>query len=286
MSLLDKAGHYRIGDLVVRRIGYGAMQLAGPGVFGPPRDRGTAIAVLRAAVEAGVNHIDTSDYYGPFVVNDLIREALYPYPAGLVLVTKVGARRSDDGGWHPAFSREALTQAIHDNLKRLGIDTITVNLRGMFSAHGPAEGSMVEAVETLAELQQQGLVRDIGLSNITPKQLADGRRACTIACVQNHYNLVHRADDAMIDVLAADGIPYVPFFPLGGFNPIQSDALAGVATMLGATPLQVALAWLLRRSPNILLIPGTSSLGHLHENLAVADLELPDEAMVALDAIA
>jgi aryl-alcohol dehydrogenase-like predicted oxidoreductase len=286
MSNLDKAGSHAIGDRTVRRIGYGAMQLAGPGVFGPPRDRETAIAVLRAAVEAGVNHIDTSDYYGPYVVNELIREALYPYPADLVLVTKVGARRTDDAGWHPAFSPEALTEAIHDNLQRLGVDTITANLRGMFSPLGPAEGSMDEAIETLAELQQQGLVRDIGLSNVTPKQLADGRRICAIACVQNHYNLVHRADDAMIDALAADGIPYVPFFPLGGFNPIQSDALEGIAETLGATPLQVALAWLLRRSPNILLIPGTSSLGHLHENLAVADLELTDAAMAALDAIA
>ena len=269
----------------MRRIGYGAMQLAGPGVFGPPRDRATAIAVLRAAIDAGVNHIDTSDYYGPYVVNELIREALHPYPSDLVLVTKVGARRSEDGAWLPAFSRAALTQAIHDNLKRLSLDTITVNLRGMFSPHGPAEGSMDEAVETLAELQQQGLVRDIGLSNITPKQLADGRRICTIACVQNHYNLVHRTDDAMIDALATDGIPYVPFFPLGGFSPIQSDVLGKVATELGATPLQVALAWLLRRSANILLIPGTSSLGHLHENLAVADLELTDAAMTALDTI-
>ena len=285
MSNLDKAGRYRLGEREVKRIGYGAMQLAGPGVFGPPRDRTEAIAVLRAAVEAGVDHIDTSDYYGPFVVNELIREALHPYPDGLTLVTKVGARRGSKGEWLPAFSREDLTQAIHDNALRLGVDSITVNLRSMFSPLGPAEGSLAEPLEVLAELQQQGLIRHIGLSNITAAQLSEGRSICQIACVQNHYNLVHRADDAMIDALAADGIPYVPFFPLGGFSPIQSDALAGVASELGATPLQVALAWLLRRSPNLLLIPGTSSLGHLRENLAVADLELPDEAMAKLDVI-
>ena len=285
MSNLDKAGRYRLGGHDVRRIGYGAMQLAGPGVFGPPRDRDVAIAVLRAAVEAGVDHIDTSDYYGPFVVNELIREALHPYPDGLTLVTKVGAVRDSKGNWLPAFSREALTQAVHDNLARLKLDTITVNLRSMFSPLGPAEGSLAAPLEVLAELQEQGLIDHIGLSNITPTQLTEGRSICPIACVQNHYNLVHRTDDAMIDALAADGIPYVPFFPLGGFSPIQSDALATIAVELGATPLQIALAWLLRRSPSILLIPGTSSLGHLQENLAVADLELPDEAMARLDAI-
>jgi pyridoxine 4-dehydrogenase len=286
VSNLDKAGRYRLGDHQVRRIGYGAMQLAGPGVFGPPRDRAAAITVLRAAVEAGVDHIDTSDYYGPFVVNDLIREALHPYPDELVLVTKVGARRSSTGEWLPAFSPAELTRAIHDNLRRLGVDAITVNLRAMFSPLGPAEGSLAEQLEVLAELQQQGLIRQIGLSNVTPTQLAEGRSFCAIACVQNHYNLVHRSDDAMLDGLAAHGIPYVPFFPLGGFSPIQSEALARIASEVGATPLQVALAWLLRRSPNILLIPGTSSLGHLRENLAVADLELPPEALATLDAIA
>lgn len=286
MSNLDKAGRFRLGDRAVRRIGYGAMQLTGPGVFGPPQDREAAIAVLRAAIEAGVDHIDTSDYYGPFVVNELIREALHPYPSDLVLVTKVGARRGSNAEWLPAFSREDLTQAIHDNLRRLGVKTIVVNLRAMFSPHGPAEGSLAKPLEVLAELQQQGLIDHIGLSNITPAQLVEGRNICPIACVQNHYNLVHRSDDAMIDALAADGIPYVPFFPLGGFNPIQSDALAAVANELAATPLQVALAWLLRRAPNILLIPGTSSLGHLHENLEVADLHLPDDAMARLGAIA
>ena len=286
MSILGPAGRYRLGDREVRRIGYGAMQLTGPHVFGPPKDRKTAVAVLRAAVEAGVDHIDTSDYYGPFVVNDLIHEALHPYPERLVLVTKVGARRGKQGEWLPAFSRAELTQAIHDNLTRLGVDTITVNLRAMFSPIGPAEGSLAEPLELLAELQQQGLIRHIGLSNITTTQLAEGRKVCEIACVQNHYNLVHRHDDAIIDHLAAEGIPYVPFFPLGGFSPIQSDALAGLAVELGATPLQVALAWLLRRSPNILLIPGTSSLGHLRENLAVAELNLSSEAMARLDAIA
>lgn len=286
MSNLDKAGRFRLGDRAVRRIGYGAMQLTGPGVFGPPQDRETAIAVLRAAIEAGVDHIDTSDYYGPFVVNELIREALHPYPSDLVLVTKVGARRGSNAEWLPAFSREDLTQAIHDNLRRLGVKTIVVNLRAMFSPHGPAEGSLAKPLEVLAELQQQGLIDHIGLSNITPAQLVEGRNICPIACVQNHYNLVHRSDDAMIDALAADGIPYVPFFPLGGFNPIQSDALAAVANELAATPLQVALAWLLRRAPNILLIPGTSSLGHLHENLEVAHLHLPDDAMARLGAIA
>ncbi len=286
MSILDPAGRYRLGNRDVRRIGYGAMQLTGPHIFGPPKDRKTAIAVLRAAVEAGVDHIDTSDYYGPFVVNELIHEALHPYPDSLVLVTKVGARRGDQGEWFPAFSRAELTQAIHDNLRRLGVDTITVNLRAMFSPIGPAEGSLAEPLELLAELQQQGLVHHIGLSNITSTQLAEGRKICEIACVQNHYNLVHRHDDAIIDALAAEGIPYVPFFPLGGFSPIQSDALASVAAELGATPLQVALAWLLRRSPNILLIPGTSSLDHLRENLAVAELDLSAAVMDRLNAIA
>jgi aryl-alcohol dehydrogenase-like predicted oxidoreductase len=286
MTGIDRAGRFSFGDRSVRRMGYGAMQLAGPRVFGPPRDRAAAIAVLRRAVEAGVNHIDTSDYYGPFVVNEIIREALYPYPDDLVLVSKIGARRGADGSWLPAMSKEQLTQAVHDNLKRLGVDQLyAINLRSMFSPMGPAEGSLDVELEELADLQRQGLVRHVGLSNVTPKQVADGRAMCAIGCVQNHYNLVQRGDDAMIDELGAAGIAYVPFFPLGGFSPLQSDALSAVATNLDATPMQVALAWLLRRAPNILLIPGTSSLGHLEENLAAASLDLPDGAMATLDAI-
>ena len=286
MTGIDRAGRFSFGDRSVRRMGYGAMQLAGPRVFGPPRDRAAAIAVLRLAVEAGVNHIDTSDYYGPFVVNEIIREALYPYADDLALVSKIGAVRGADGSWLPAMSKEQLTQAVHDNLKRLGVDQLhAVNLRSMFSPMGPAEGSLDAELEELADLQRQGLVRHVGLSNVTPKQVADGRTMCTIACVQNHYNLVQRGDDAMIDELGAAGIAYVPFFPLGGFSPLQSDALSAVAANLDATPMQVALAWLLRRAPNILLIPGTSSLGHLEENLAAASLDLPDGAMATLDAI-
>jgi pyridoxine 4-dehydrogenase len=286
MTDIDRAGTFAFGDRDVRRMGYGAMQLAGPHVFGPPRDRAGAIAVLRRAVEAGVNHIDTSDYYGPFVVNEIIREALYPYPDDLALVSKIGAVRGDGGSWLPAMSKKQLTQAVHDNLKRLGVDQLhAVNLRSMFSPMGPAEGSLDVELEVLADLQRQGLVRHVGLSNVTPKQVADGRAMCTIACVQNHYNLVQRGDDAMIDELGTAGIAYVPFFPLGGFSPLQSDALSAVAAGLGATPMQVALAWLLRRAPHILLIPGTSSLGHLEENLAAASLDLPDSTMTALDAI-
>jgi pyridoxine 4-dehydrogenase len=276
-----------LGDFFVNRMGYGAMQLAGPHVFGPPRDRAAAIAVLRAAVASGVNHIDTSDYYGPFVVNEIIREALEPYPDDLVLVTKVGALRGEDASWNPAFSKKQLTKAIHDNLRRLGREAIdVVNLRSMFSTHGPAEGSLDEPLAVLADLQRDGVIRHIGLSNVTVKQVADGRRITEIVCVQNEYNLVHRGDDALIDALAADGIAYVPFFPLGGFSPIQSDALSMVAADLGATPMQVALAWLLQRSPNILLIPGTSSLAHLRENLAAADLTLDQPALDRLDGIA
>jgi pyridoxine 4-dehydrogenase len=276
-----------LGDFFVNRMGYGAMQLAGPHVFGPPRDRAAAIAVLRAAVASGVNHIDTSDYYGPFVANEIIREALEPYPDDLVLVTKVGALRGEDASWNPAFSKKQLTKAIHDNLRRLGREAIdVVNLRSMFSPHGPAEGSLDEPLAVLADLQRDGVIRHIGLSNVTVKQVADGRRITEIVCVQNEYNLVHRGDDALIDALAADGIAYVPFFPLGGFSPIQSDALSMVAADLGATPMQVALAWLLQRSPNILLIPGTSSLAHLRENLAAADLTLDQPALDRLDGIA
>lgn len=287
MNDIGKAGTFTLGTRTVHRMGYGAMQLAGPGVFGPPKDRAGAVAVLRAAVESGVDHIDTSDFYGPHVTNQIIREALHPYRDTLTLVTKIGARRGDDGAWLPAFSREALTQAVHDNLRNLGLDVLqVVNLRSMLSVHGPAEGSMEEPLTALAELQQQGLVRHIGLSNVTPTQVADGRRICPIVCVQNMYNLAHREDDAFIDDLATHGTAYVPFFPLGGFTPLQSTALSEVAGTLGATPMQVALAWLLQRAPNILLIPGTSSVGHLNENLAAVDLRLPADAIAKLDRIA
>jgi aryl-alcohol dehydrogenase-like predicted oxidoreductase len=263
------------------------MQLAGPGVFGPPRDRDAALAVLRAAVAGGVNHIDTSDFYGPHVTNRLIAEALHPDPDDLVLVTKIGARRGEDGSWLPAASPEALAQAVQDNLRNLQLDVLeVVNLRVMFDAHGPAEGSIEAPLTALADLQRQGLVRHIGLSNVTPRQIAEGRRIAPIVCVQNAYNVAQRADDALIDALAGDGIAYVPFFPLGGFTPLQAPVLSAVATQLGATPMQVALAWLLRRAPNILLIPGTSSLGHLRENLAAAELVLPADAAEALDALA
>ncbi len=284
MTDISSAGTFALGDRTVKRLGYGAMQLAGPGVFGPPQDRDGALAVLREAAAAGVDHIDTSDFYGPHITNQLIRTALHPYPDDLVIVTKLGARRGEDGSWNPAFSAEELAGAVHDNLRNLGVDVIeVVNLRVMFGIHGPAEGSIEAPLTALAELQRQGLVRHIGLSNVTAKQLAQGRGIANIVCVQNHYNLAHRGDDALIDDLAAEGIAYVPFFPLGGFTPLQSTELSDVAARLGATPMQVALAWLLRRAPNILLIPGTSSLGHLRENLAAADLELPQDAMAALD---
>jgi len=284
MSSIDQSGTFSLGGRPVRRLGFGAMRLAGPGVFGPPRDRDAALAVLREAVAQGVNHIDTSDFYGPHVTNRLICEALAPYPEDLVIVTKIGARRGEDGSWNPAFSAEALTGAVHDNLRNLGLDALdVVNLRIMF-AHGPAEGSIEAPLAVLAELQRQGLVRHIGLSNVTPAQVAEGRRICEVVCVQNQYNLAHRGDDALIDGLARDGIAYVPFFPLGGFSPLQSSALSGVAGRLGATPMQVALAWLLRRSPNILLIPGTSSVAHLRENLLAAGCVLPEDAVRELDA--
>jgi aryl-alcohol dehydrogenase-like predicted oxidoreductase len=275
---------YILGDKSVSRLGYGAMQLAGPGVFGPPRDHDAAIAVLRGAVKGGVNHIDTSDFYGPHVTNKLIKEALHPYPQGLVIVTKIGARRGDDGSWNPAFSPADLAAAVHDNLRNLGVDVLeVVNLRLMFGVHGPAEGSLESPLTALAELKSKGLVRHIGLSNVTPSQIAEGRRICEIVCVQNHYNLANRTDDAMIDALAAEAIAYVPYFPLGGFSPLQSAALSAVATRLEATPMQVALAWLLQRAPNILLIPGTSSLDHLAENLAAADLRLSPEDLAELE---
>ena len=287
MTDISRAGTFTLGDRAVKRLGYGAMQLAGPGVFGPPKDRAGAVAVLREAVDSGVDHIDTSDFYGPHVTNEIIREALHPYPEDLVIVTKIGARRGDDKSWNPAFSAADLTGAVHDNLRNLGREVLdVVNLRLMFDRHGPAEGSIEAPLTTLAELQRQGLVRHIGLSNATSKQVADARAIAEIVCVQNQYNLAHREDDAMIDSLAAAGTAYVPFFPLGGFTPLQSKDLSEVAGAMGATPLQVALAWLLRRSPNILLIPGTSSLGHLRENLAAADLDLTEDAMASLDRIA
>jgi aryl-alcohol dehydrogenase-like predicted oxidoreductase len=287
MTIIDQAGTFTLSARTVKRLGYGAMQLAGPGVFGPPKDHDAAVAVLRAAVDAGVNHIDTSDFYGPHVTNRLIHEALAPYPDDLLIVTKIGARRGSDASWIPAFSPEELTQAVHDNLRNLGLDRLeVVNLRIMFDAHGPAEGSIEAPLSALAELQQQGLVRHIGLSNVTPVQIAEGRRICDIVCVQNQYNLVHRADETLIDDLARDGIAYVPFFPLGGFTPLQSSVLSGVASRIDATPMQVALAWLLQRAPNILLIPGTSSVEHLRENIAAADIDLPDDTLKELDKIA
>ncbi|MGO8045194.1 aldo/keto reductase family oxidoreductase [Rhizobium johnstonii] len=287
MSTIDQSGTFNLGGYSVKRLGYGAMQLAGPGVFGPPKDHGSALAVLREAVASGVNHIDTSDFYGPHVTNQIIREALHPYRDDLVIVTKIGARRGADGSWIPAFSREELTQAVHDNLRNLGLDVLdVVNLRIMFDVHGPAEGSIEAPLTVLADLQRQGLVRQVGLSNVTSKQIAEGRGITEIVCVQNQYNLAHRADDALIDDLARDGIAYVPFFPLGGFTPLQSSTLSDVAARLNATPMQVALAWLLRRAENILLIPGTSSVGHLRENLAAAALVLPNDAVSELNRMA
>ncbi|MBI0476699.1 aldo/keto reductase family oxidoreductase [Sphingomonas sp. MA1305] len=284
--MIEQAGTYFFAGRAVNRLGYGAMQLAGPGVFGPPRDPDAALAVLRAAVAAGVNHIDTSDFYGPHVTNRLIREALSPYPDELLIVTKIGARRGDDAAWLPAFAPDALARAVDDNLTNLGLEALdVVNLRLMFDVHGPAEGSLAAPLKAVADLQRQGLVRHIGLSNVTPRQLDEARAITEIVCVQNQYNLAHRDDDAFIDALAADGVAYVPFFPLGGFSPLQSAVLSDVAARLKATPMQVALAWLLQRSPNILLIPGTSSVAHLHENLAAARLTLPEDALAELDRI-
>jgi pyridoxine 4-dehydrogenase len=286
VSSIEKAGSFALGSHRVSRLGYGAMQLAGPGVFGPPKDEQAALAVLREAVASGVNHIDTSDFYGPHITNQLIRKALHPYRDDLVIVTKIGARRGTDGAWLPAFSPEELTRAVHDNLRNLGLDVLeVVNLRSLFDAHGPAEGSIEPALTVLADMQRKGLVRHIGLSNVTPAQIAAGRRICEIVCIQNHYNLAHRSDDALIDELARSSIAYVPFFPLGGFSPLQSSVLSAVARRVAATPMQVALAWLLRRAPNILLIPGTSSVAHLRENLAAARLNLPADAVEALNGI-
>src|ERR1700726_690820 len=287
MTSVQKSGTFTLGGRTVNRLGYGAMQLAGPGVFGPPKDHDMALAVLREAVAQGVNHIDTSDFYGPHVTNRIIREALHPYSDDLTIVTKVGARRGADGSWIPAMSPDELTQAVHDNLRNLAVDVLdVVNLPSMFDVHVPAEGSLEAPLTVLAELQRKGLVRHIGLSNVTPAQVAQGRRICQIVCVQNYYNLAHRADDALIDDLARQGIPYVPFFPLGGFTPLQSSTPSDVAGRLGATPMQVALAWLLHRSPNILLIPGTSSVAHLRENLAAGQLTLSPPTLAALNGIA
>lgn len=273
-------------NITVNRMGYGAMQLAGPHVWGPPKDRAQAVAVLQQAVASGVDHIDTSDFYGPHVTNQIIREALHPYAANLTLVTKVGAVRGDGGSWHPAQSPAELTSAVQDNLRNLGVDTLdVVNLRLWGDGRGPAEESIAERFACLAELQQQGLIRHLGISNATAAQVEEANSIAPVLCVQNLYNIALRHDDALIDSLAAKGIAYVPFFPLGGFTPLQSTTLSDVADTLNATPMQVALAWLLHRSPNILLIPGTSSLVHLRENLAAAELELSAEVLAQLDAI-
>ncbi|MFM0273233.1 aldo/keto reductase family oxidoreductase [Paraburkholderia aspalathi] len=286
MSNFSPVDTFPLAGHPVRRMGYGAMQLAGPGVFGPPKDRDAAFAVLREAVASGVNHIDTSDFYGPHITNQLIRGALHPYPDDLVIVTKVGAVRGSDGSWLPALEPEDIERGVHDNLRNLGLDALdVVNMRIMGDVHAPSEGSIEKQVVALAELQQRGLVRHIGLSNATATQVAEAQGIAEIVCVQNHYNLVHREDDALVDELAAKGIAYVPFFPLGGFTPIQSSALSTIAQKIRATPMQVALAWLLHRAPNILLIPGTSSVGHLRENMQAAHLKLTDEVRAELDAI-
>src|ERR1700704_4194709 len=283
MRSLERSGTFQLGDLRVRRFGYGAMHLSGAGVFGPPQDRDAALAVLREAVAAGVNHIDTSDYYGPHITNQLIREALHPYPDDLVIVTKIGARRGNDGSVLVASSPDELIQAVHDNLRNLDVDVLdVVNLRNMFDDADRAGASIEAGLTILADLQRQGLVRHIGLSNVTPAQIAAGRGICAIVCVQNRYNLAHRSDDELIDRLADERIAYVPFFPLGGFAALQSSTLSDVARLLNATTAQVALAWLLRRAPNMLLIPGTSSLAHLRENIGAAELNLPDTALEAL----
>ncbi|MGO1081061.1 aldo/keto reductase family oxidoreductase [Inquilinus sp. CA228] len=286
MPTLSAAGTFPLADRTVNRMGYGAMQLAGPGVFGPPKDRAAAIAVLREAVESGVDHIDTSDFYGPHVTNQIIREALHPYPDSLTIVTKVGAVRGGDGAWIPALEPADLERGVQDNLRNLGLDVLdVVNVRIVGKVHGPSEGSIETQVAALAELQRRGLVRHVGLSNVTSTQVAEAQRITPIVCVQNQYNLVQREDDALVDELAGKGIAYVPFFPLGGFSPIQSSALSRIAEGLSATPRQVALAWLLHRAPNILLIAGTSSPDHLRENLKAAELVLPDATMAELDAI-
>ena len=289
MSAATLGGQFTFSgtSLTVQRIGYGAMQLAGPGVFGPPKDPEGAVAILREAVAAGVNHIDTSDFYGPHLTNQIIRQALHPYPAGLVIVTKLGARRPPDGSWQSAISPQDLNAAVHDNLRNLGIDALDiVNYRAMGAIHGPAEGSIAKEVTVLVDFHRQGLIRHIGLSNVTAAQVAEAQAITDVVCVQNNYNLAHRHDDALIDDLARQGVAYVPFFPLGGFTPLQSSTLSAVAGRLGATPMQVALAWLLHRSPNILLIPGTSSVAHLRENLAAGQLMLSAQTLAELGGIA
>ena len=286
MSKVAKAGSFLLGDRSVNRMGYGAMQLAGPHVFGPPKDSKAAIAVLREALEAGVNHIDTADFYGPHVTNQLIREALHPYAGNLVIVTKVGALRGADGSWNPAQSPAELTQAVHDNLRNLGVEVLdVVNLRAMGNQQSPVEGSIEEAFTTLAELQRQGLIRHLGVSNVTPSQVKQAQGIADIVCVQNHYNLTHREDEALISELGQQGIAYVPFFPLGGFTPLQSQVLSNVATRMGVSPLCVALAWLLQRAPNILLIPGTSSLAHLRENLSASELVIAPQVLAELEVL-
>ena len=286
MADISKAGSYRLGDREVRRMGYGAMRLSGPGIYGPPNDLDQAVAVLREAVASGVNHIDTSDYYGPHVTNRIIREALHPYPDDLVIVTKLGARRTPDKAWLPAMAPDELRAGLEDNLRNLGLERMeVVNLRFMGSGHGPADGSIAREFEILAGFQEQGLIGHVGLSNVTMRQFDEAQRIAPVACVQNHYNLVQRDDDEMIVTLSEMGVPYVPFFPLGGFSPLQSGELSAIAGEIGGTPMQVALAWLLQRSPNILLIPGTSSLVHLRENLAAVDLELSEEIFHRLDAL-
>jgi pyridoxine 4-dehydrogenase len=284
---MNQPNTYLLSDRTVNRMGYGAMQLAGKGVFGPPQDRATAVRVLQEAVASGVNHLDTSDFYGPHVTNQIIHEALHPYPSDLVIVTKVGATRGSDASWQPALEPEQITRGVHDNLRHLGLDVLeVVNMRMMGDIHAPKEGSIEKQVAALAELKRQGLVRHVGLSNVTGAQVREAQRLTPIACVQNHYNVVHREDDALLTELSDQGIAYVPFFPLGGFTPIQSTALSELAASLGATPMQVALAWLLKRSPNILLIPGTSSLEHLRENLAAAKLDIKESVLAKLNAIA
>jgi aryl-alcohol dehydrogenase-like predicted oxidoreductase len=286
MSLLAHSGTYKFGEKTIYRMGYGAMQLAGPGVFGPPKDIDMARSVLKAVIEAGVNHIDTSDFYGPHVTNQLICETLYPYPEDLVLVTKISAKRGADGSWLPAFSREELTSAIHDNLRNLKLDVIeVVNLRSMHGLLTPAEGSLEEPLAVMAELQAKGLIKHIGISNVTPKQLKQARSMVEIVCVQNAYNIAYREDDLMIDQLAKDGIPYVPYFPLGGFNTIQAEIIRTIAKRHHKTVQQILLAWLLKRSENILLIPGTSQLDHLHDNLAAASIILTAQDLAELDQV-
>lgn len=287
MPAIEQAGVFQLGDRTVKRMGYGAMQLAGPGVFGPPKDHDGVIAVLREAVATGIDHIDTSDFYGPHVVNQLIREALAPYPETLTLVTKVGAVRGADASWNPAQEPDQLRAAVEDNLRNLGLDRLdVVNFRVHPGYHGLSEHSIARSFEAMAAMQQEGLIRHLGVSNATLPQVREAQGIAPVVCVQNQYNLAHRGDDALIDALAADGVAYVPFFPLGGFNSLQSSRLDAVAARLGATPLQTALAWLLRRAPNILLIPGTSSVSHLRENIAAAWLDLPDDALADLDGVA